>query len=84
MTIRHAKKTYELELTLPVKINEDAQLEIIKDSIQELKELFERHPNYPLKDSLMNLGSPSRYVRVLRLVEEALKNAKTISYKEEI
>ena len=84
MTIRHAKKTYELELTLPVEKNEDAQLEIIKDSIQELRETFDNHPRTPLKDNLRKLGNTRRYARVLRLVEEALKNAKTISYKEEI
>ena len=83
MTIKNAKKTYGMELTLPVAINEDAQLEIIKDSIQELRQTFENHPSAPLKDNLMMLGNPSRYARVLRIVEEALKNAKTISYMEE-
>ena len=34
MTIKHAKKTYELELSLPVKINEDAELELIQHSIE--------------------------------------------------
>ena len=83
MTIKHAKKTYELELSLPVKINEDAELELIQHSIEQLREVFERHPEKPLKESLWMLGNPSRYARVLRLVEEALKNAKTISYVEE-
>ena len=83
MTIKHAKKTYGMELTLPVAINEDRELELCYDSIQELREVFERHPSKPLLDSLMMLGNPSRYARVLRIVEEALKNAKTISYMEE-
>ena len=87
MTIKHEKKTYELyelELSIPVKINEDAELELIQDSIAQLREVFARHPQKPLKESLLMLGNPSRYARVLGLLEEALKNAKTISYVEEI
>ena len=82
MTIKHLKKTYELELDFQVKINEDKELEIIQDSIKELREVFVNHPRKPLLDSLRMLGNTSRYARVLRLIEEALKNAKLKSISE--
>ena len=83
MTIKHLKKTYELELDFQVKINEDKELEIIQESIEELREVFEKHPRKPLSESLRMLGNTSRYARVLRLIEEALKNAKLKSITEE-
>ena len=85
MTIKHLKKTYELELDFQVKypINEDKELVIIQDSIEELREVFEKHPRKPLSESLRMLGNTSRYARVLRLIEEALKNAKLKSITEE-
>ena len=85
MTIKHLKKTYELELDFQVKypINEDKELVIIQDSIEELREVFEKHPRKPLAESLRMLGNTSRYTRVLRLIEEALKNAKLKSITEE-
>ena len=61
MTIKNVKKTYELKLDFQVKINEDKELEIIQDSIEELRVLFENHPKKPLLESLWMLGNPSKY-----------------------
>ena len=83
MAIKNVKKTYEVELDFQVKINEDKELEIIQDSIEELRKVFANHPKKPLLDSLRMLGNTSRYARVLRLIEEALKNAKLKSITEE-
>ena len=82
MAIKNVKKTYEVELDFQVKINEDKELEIIQYSIEELRVLFENHPKKPLLESLWMLGNTSRYARVLRLIEEALKNAKLKSISE--
>ena len=83
MATKNVKKTYELKLDFQVKINEDKELEIIQYSIEELRVLFENHPKKPLLESLWMLGNPSKYARVLRLIEEALKNAKLKSITEE-
>ena len=82
MTIKHTLKSYELELTLPVAIEGERELEYIKDSIQELRKVFANHPRKPLSEGLIMLGNPSRYARVLRTVEEVLENAKPKSYEE--
>ena len=72
-------KSYDLRLKVPfTPPKENAELEVIKESIEELHTLFAKHPQTQLIDSLRMIGNPKRYTRVLRLVSEALKSAELI------
>ncbi len=72
-------KSYDLRLKVPfTPPKENAELEVIQESIEELHTVFSNHPRKPLLDSLRMLGNTNRYTRVLGLVSEALKSAELI------
>ena len=76
MTKKTHIKKYNLQLKIPfVPQNENAELELIQESIKELRIVFSGHPQKSISDELKTLGNPMRYARVLHLVEKALKNS---------
>ena len=77
-------KNYTLNLSIPfVPPNEDAELELIQESIKELRMVFSNHPQKSIVDGLRMLGNPKRYARVLDLVEKALNDSEFIYSTEE-